>query len=83
MKGVCAAVEARWFEYVVVHASKSLRLVLPPKVALFVWQARRNRIATRANLVRRGIHVEGGVACSLCNGGSETTNHLLIHCSLI
>lgn len=41
--------------------SKSVRKIASPKVNLFMWQAVRDKILTKANLQRRGVVLEYGV----------------------
>jgi hypothetical protein len=54
---------------------------VPSKVIAFSWKALRNRIPTRANLVIRGIVVNGGTTnCVHCDRMEEDVAHLLLFC---
>ncbi|GKU92387.1 hypothetical protein SLEP1_g6121 [Rubroshorea leprosula] len=56
--------------------------LVPTKVCAFVWKAIQDRIPSKMNLYRRGIVQNLNLAtCTLCNGGIEDTNHLLLHCN--
>lgn len=57
--------------------------LIPPKVGLFVWQAQRNKVATKANLIARGMNLDGQDLCVICNQVHETTEHLFMHCSSV
>lgn len=50
---------------------------------MFLWQAIRNKIASKANLRVRGIELNGDDKFPLCNEVSESTSHLLLHCKFI
>ncbi|KAK2454307.1 hypothetical protein QL285_001883 [Trifolium repens] len=53
----------------------------PSKVIAFSWKLLRNRIPTRANLVLRGVDVNGGlVDCVHCHGAEESALHLFLYC---
>lgn len=56
---------------------------LPAKVALFVWQAESNRVATKANLVSHGIQLDEGPGCVMCTAELETIDHLFLHCPAV
>ncbi|XP_057426183.1 uncharacterized protein LOC130719582 [Lotus japonicus] len=80
VKSLCAVVEARWFSEDGWSVPKSLRPILPSKIALFLWQVQKNRVATKENLRRRGVALEEGATCVLCLGAPETVAHLFLHC---
>jgi hypothetical protein len=54
--------------------------VVPSKVSALVWQVLLDRIPTKENLVRRGILLNEAAGCDLCDGVSETSKHLFLHC---
>jgi hypothetical protein len=54
----------------------------PSKVIAFTWQLMLDRILTKDNLILRGIHCDGGMACPLCNSNNETSVHLFLHCGI-
>ena len=53
--------------------------LVPPRVLVFCWIARRNSILTIDNLRRRNIILVNG--CLMCLKDEETVHHHLIHCS--
>jgi hypothetical protein len=50
------------------------------KVTFFVWTAALGKILTIDNLQRRHILIVDW--CCMCKSHGESTNHLLIHCSV-
>jgi len=55
---------------------------IPSKVSLFVWRLLRDRLPTKANLVRRHVlHHDGAVWVSGC-GNLETAAHLFLACDI-
>ena len=50
-----------------------------PSVVFLAWRVLENRIATRVNLVRRGMVVENPVCC-LCGKVDESSSHLFAVC---
>jgi len=55
---------------------------IPLKVVIFVWHLFRNRLATRDNLLRRGvINNDSQLRVGGC-GSLQTTSHLFSHCSI-
>nr|GEW26017.1 putative RNA-directed DNA polymerase, eukaryota, reverse transcriptase zinc-binding domain protein [Tanacetum cinerariifolium] len=52
---------------------------IPRKVNIYVWRASIDRLATRPNLVARGVNIESDL-CALCDASSESTNHCLVVC---
>ncbi|GKF00703.1 RNA-directed DNA polymerase, eukaryota, reverse transcriptase zinc-binding domain protein [Tanacetum coccineum] len=55
---------------------------VPRKVNICAWRVFLDRIPTRANLVRRGIHVENP-CCVFCEEHMESTNHCFFSCPVI
>ncbi|KAL0723274.1 hypothetical protein Bca4012_037873 [Brassica carinata] len=50
-----------------------------PKIRLFLWRALSGALAVAERLNSRGLGVEPN--CKICDGGSETVNHVLFRCS--
>nr|GEU59636.1 RNA-directed DNA polymerase, eukaryota [Tanacetum cinerariifolium] len=63
-----------------VEATKWVKFV-PIKINIFGWRARRDCLPTRANLIRRGVHLESAT-CSICDLYVEDTHHIMFQCSL-
>lgn len=55
-------------------------LNIMPKWKFFLWKLHHNRLATGANLVRRGIGTSS--ACPICLEDVETTYHMFLTCPL-
>ncbi|XP_071713183.1 uncharacterized protein [Rutidosis leptorrhynchoides] len=53
--------------------------LLPQKVGLFVWRARRHRLPVRTELDKRGIDLDS-VRCPVCDEDIETVEHILTQC---
>ncbi|XP_050217654.1 uncharacterized protein LOC126668506 [Mercurialis annua] len=53
---------------------------LPPRIKFFCWLVIRDRVLSKASLVSRGIIPINLIGCTVCNI-SETTFHILCHCS--
>ena len=51
---------------------------MPPKVALFAWEASWGKILTMEQLQRRGYSLAN--RCFLCLSEEETVDHLSLHC---
>lgn len=81
VKGLCKAEEEKWFAKAGWLVSKKLRVVVPAKVAIFMWQLQKNRVATKAGLIRHGMILPDEGACSLCAVELESTGHLFLHCT--
>lgn len=54
----------------------------PKKVSLFNWLAWQNKILSLENLARRRCNRFPTDTCVLCHEGSESADHLFIHCSV-
>lgn len=82
MKSICKAMELRLLAPVpdVWTIPKRLRKIIPPKVALFLWQSVFNKIAVKANLVERGMALENAGRCNMCGLKVESVAHLLLAC---
>ncbi|XP_058742102.1 uncharacterized protein LOC131614547 [Vicia villosa] len=56
---------------------------VPSKILFFCWRFIHNRIATKDNLVSRGIlNEEGDSFCVLCDSEEETLMHLFSECEM-
>ncbi|GJW27596.1 RNA-directed DNA polymerase, eukaryota [Tanacetum coccineum] len=55
---------------------------MPIKVNIIAWKIITDALPTRFNFSRRGIEIDS-IACPICNGGVESTNHLFFQCSLV
>ena len=53
---------------------------VPSKINIFIWRARRSRLPTKLNLIRREV---SGISplCTLCSIRDETEEHLFLRCS--
>lgn len=60
---------------------KKMQRIVPPKVALFLWQTSANKIAVKHNLMARGVVIENEGLCSSCGIVIETTGHLMLSCT--
>lgn len=65
VKAFCARVEDKWFQEIGWPVPRRLRVVLPAKVALFLWQVQQNKVGSKANLMSRGIDLADEGTCSL------------------
>ncbi|XP_057452848.1 uncharacterized protein LOC130744704 [Lotus japonicus] len=83
VKSMCAVVEARWFTEDGWSVPQILRPILPSKIALFLWQVQKNRIASKENLAQRGVVLENGAPCIFCLSTTESVAHLFLHCPRI
>lgn len=83
VKELCYWLEGQLFNTHGWQVPKAIAKLLPPKVSLFLWQALRNKIATRENLQAKGIVLNGSSSCPICNEVSESSSHLLLHCPSI
>nr|GEW66678.1 RNA-directed DNA polymerase, eukaryota, reverse transcriptase zinc-binding domain protein [Tanacetum cinerariifolium] len=54
---------------------------IPIKINVFVWKVYLDRLPTRLNLIRRGVHVPS-LSCPVCNAAYEDMSHLLFSCDL-
>ncbi|GJR88927.1 RNA-directed DNA polymerase, eukaryota [Tanacetum coccineum] len=55
--------------------------VVPIKINIFAWRARRDCLPTRSNLIRRGVSLESS-SCPLCLTGEKDVHHVFFRCSL-
>jgi hypothetical protein len=54
---------------------------LPNKIKNFMWRLAKNILPTRANLLKKVIHLD--VSCPLCHSVDENAQHLSMHCNLV
>jgi hypothetical protein len=54
--------------------------ICPPKVEVFAWQLLKGRILVREVLLNFGVQQVGSAVCPMCGNGSESINHLFLHC---
>ncbi|XP_057443929.1 uncharacterized protein LOC130736097 [Lotus japonicus] len=80
VKGLCCALEDKWYCEAGWVVSKVIRKLVPAKVTTFMWQLQQSRVATKANLLEKQIILPDGGVCGLCVDGIETTYHLFLHC---
>lgn len=55
------------------------KLACPNKIKHFWWRCAHNSLATRSNLVRRGVKIEDP-KCLFCNRMHEDGGHLFVNC---
>ena len=53
---------------------------IPNKVNFFLWQFKRNRLATKDNLEKRGVRMQSK-DCQLCYSVEESLDHIMGDCS--
>ncbi|KAK3187888.1 hypothetical protein Dsin_027449 [Dipteronia sinensis] len=53
----------------------------PPKVEIFIWQVLRGRVMVGQVLRNFEIVLDPSLDYGLCHEGSETIDHLFLHCS--
>ncbi|GAU10307.1 hypothetical protein TSUD_421680, partial [Trifolium subterraneum] len=54
----------------------------PLKVSLFAWRLLNNRLPSKDNLTRRGMHLEDSELCLGGCGVAETIDHLIVGCDM-
>nr|GEZ97291.1 RNA-directed DNA polymerase, eukaryota [Tanacetum cinerariifolium] len=54
---------------------------IPIKINVFAWKVYLDRLPTRLNLIRRGVHVPS-LSCPVCNDAYEDMSHFLFSCDL-
>jgi hypothetical protein len=50
----------------------------PPRVRFFGWLLSRDRIQSKANLLKKSVVTDA--TCELCNSGAETAQHIVFGC---
>lgn len=81
VKGLCNVLEEKWFCEAGWVVPRLLSKFLPTKVTTFMWQLQRNRVATKDNLMEKGISLPDNGICGLCMLSVESSSHLFLHCS--
>nr|GEW24752.1 RNA-directed DNA polymerase, eukaryota [Tanacetum cinerariifolium] len=66
-------VVTRWIKSIPIKIKKKI------KINVFAWKLYLDRIPTRINLDRRGVHVPS-ILCPVCNVAHEDTSHLFFRC---
>ena len=61
--------KTRWIRYV------------PVKLNVLAWKIKTDVIPNRVNISRRGIDIQS-LACPICDGGTESSEHLFFRCEL-
>ncbi|XP_071708273.1 uncharacterized protein [Rutidosis leptorrhynchoides] len=56
--------------------------LVPTKMGVFIWRARKKRLPVRTELDKRGIDLHS-VRCPLCDGDIETVDHILFSCKKV
>lgn len=54
-------------------------LDIKKKIQHFIWRACHNRIPVGANLMKKGVQIDG--ICKQCGEGMETGEHLFFQCA--
>jgi len=57
------------------------KLKIPPRAAVFSWRLIKDRLPTRANLLRRNVFIQEA-ECPLCGNEQEEAGHLFFNCKL-
>ncbi|XP_071694965.1 uncharacterized protein [Rutidosis leptorrhynchoides] len=69
--------------YAGANAKETLRnYLVPKKVEVFIWKARRKRLPVRMELDKRGIDLHS-IRCPLCDDDIESVDHCLISCKKV
>ncbi|GKA84311.1 RNA-directed DNA polymerase, eukaryota [Tanacetum coccineum] len=55
--------------------------VIPNKINIFAWRARRDCLPMRINLIQRGVSLDSS-SCPICNSGEEDVDHVFFGCNL-
>ncbi|KAH1209667.1 putative ribonuclease H protein [Glycine max] len=58
------------------------KLKIPPKPAVFTWRLLKDRLPTRANLIRGNVIIQD-IVCPLCGLEQEEVGHLFFNCKRI
>ena len=57
------------------------KLKIPPRVGVFSWRLIKDRLPTRANLLRRNVPIQDTM-CPLCGIEQEEAGHLFFNCKM-
>ncbi|KAE8681880.1 hypothetical protein F3Y22_tig00111300pilonHSYRG00005 [Hibiscus syriacus] len=55
----------------------------PPRVEAFLWQLAHQKLAVKAELVKRGVSLGEDIQCPFCKNHEETVQHLFISCFVV
>ncbi|KAE8695455.1 WD repeat-containing protein 48-like protein isoform 2 [Hibiscus syriacus] len=55
----------------------------PPRVEAFLWQLAHQKVAVKAELVKRGLPLGADILCPLCKDKEEMMQHLFISCDVV
>ncbi|KAE8729879.1 hypothetical protein F3Y22_tig00003096pilonHSYRG00057 [Hibiscus syriacus] len=55
----------------------------PPRVEAFLWQLAHQKVAVKAELVKRGLPLGDDILCPLCKEKEESVHHLFISCVVV
>lgn len=83
VKDLCTWAEGRVSQDADFIVSEHARKVVPPKVSLLFWQVCFDKIASKLNLIKRGIIEPEEGKCVICRVHDESVIHLFLHCSKI
>ncbi|XP_071739290.1 uncharacterized protein [Rutidosis leptorrhynchoides] len=61
------------------HDPHLLNNLVPKKIEIFMWRARKKRLPVRVELDKRGIDLDN-VRCPVCNEDLESVDHTLLFC---
>ncbi|GKG41045.1 RNA-directed DNA polymerase, eukaryota, partial [Tanacetum coccineum] len=64
-----------------VHSVPPNSVSIPIKVNVFAWKVRHDRLATKSNLILRGISLDSPT-CPVCSLTNEDVSHILFCCDL-
>ncbi|XP_071729238.1 uncharacterized protein [Rutidosis leptorrhynchoides] len=53
----------------------------PPKINIFIWRLKMQRLATKENLEKKGIILSNS-ACALCHLHADTDHHIFVTCNI-
>jgi len=57
------------------------KLKIPPRAGVFSWRLIKDRLPTRANLLRRNVTIQDTM-CPLCGSQQEEAGHLFFNCKM-
>ena len=57
------------------------KLKIPPRAGVFSWRLIKDRLPTRANLLRRNVPIQDTM-CPLCGSQQEEAGHLFFNCKM-
>ncbi|MCH89269.1 cysteine-rich receptor-like protein kinase, partial [Trifolium medium] len=57
--------------------------LIPAKLSILVWRLFQNRLPTKDNLRRRGVHLNSSYLCVGGCGSDENANHIFFNCPML